>query len=60
MVGLKGVTYNVPDQTPTKLWIIEDFKTGVTYTYIIDTKHCDKSINLLPTYKCIPGKSFSC
>lgn len=58
MVALKGVIYDVPDQTPTKLWIIEDLKSGQLYTYFIDTKKCDKSINPVPTFKCIPGSIF--
>ncbi len=54
MVGIKGVSYSVPDGQPTKLWIIEDIKTGQTFTYIIDTKQCDKSTNPIHPMNCIP------
>lgn len=57
MVGMKGVSYNIPDQTPTKLWIIENFKNGQIYTINMDTKQCSKTNDPVPTFKCIPGST---
>jgi hypothetical protein len=55
MVGMKGVSYNVPGGEQTKLWIIENIKTGQTYVINLDTKQCDKSTNPMRPMNCIPG-----
>jgi hypothetical protein len=55
MVGMKGVSYNVPDEQQTKLWIIENIKTGQIYTINLDTKQCDKSTDSIQPMDCIPG-----
>ncbi len=52
---MKGVSYNVPGGEQTKLWIIENIKTGQTYVINLDTKQCDKSTNPMRPMNCIPG-----
>jgi hypothetical protein len=56
MVGMKGISINVPDEQQTKLWIIENVKDGQMYTINIDTKQCDKTTNPIKLMECIPGK----
>ena len=55
MVGMRGISINVPDEEQTKLWIIENIKDGQIYTINIDTKQCDKSTNPIKPMDCIPG-----
>jgi hypothetical protein len=58
MVGMKGISINVPDEQQTKLWIIENINDGQIYTINLDTKQCDKSRNSIKPMNCIPGISF--
>jgi hypothetical protein len=55
MVGMKGVSINVPDEQQIKLWIIENMNDGQIYAINLDTKQCDKSTNPIRPMNCIPG-----
>jgi hypothetical protein len=55
MVGMKGVSFTLPEQEKTNLWIIENTKDGQIYTINEDTKKCDKSKMPINPQNCIPG-----
>ncbi|CAF4374807.1 unnamed protein product [Rotaria magnacalcarata] len=57
-VGMKGVSFSVPEQQKSNLWIIENMKSGQIYTFDEDSKKCYKSINPIKSYSCIPGMKF--
>jgi len=54
MIGMKGVSFNVPDQQQTNLWIIETLNDGQDYVIDLDTKQCTKSMNPVKQLNCIP------
>jgi hypothetical protein len=58
MVGMKGVSFNVPDEQQTKLWIIENLNDKQIYVINLDTKQCEKSTNSIQPMNCIPGCFF--
>ena len=53
---MKGVSLSTQK---TMLWIIERLSDGQIYTINLDTKKCDKSKVLVPTFRCIPGREIS-
>jgi hypothetical protein len=55
MVGMKGVSFTLPEQEKTNLWIIENTNDGQIYTINEDTKKCDKSKMPINPLNCIPG-----
>ena len=55
MVGMRGISFDIPTQNPTKLWIIEDGNNQQVYTIVVDTKQCDKTTLPLNPMRCIPG-----
>ncbi len=55
MVGMKGVSINLPDGVKTNLWIIQNNNDGQMYTINLDTKQCDKSKMPFKALECIPG-----
>lgn len=57
MVGMKGVSYSIPDEKQSNLWIIENNVDGQVYTIDRDSKLCFKSKLPVKPLNCIPGKS---
>lgn len=57
MVGMKGMSYSIPDQQKSNLWIIENSNDGQIYTIDLDTKMCYKSLMPIKPLSCISGLS---
>ncbi|CAF0759060.1 unnamed protein product [Rotaria sordida] len=55
MVGLKGVSFSIPDQQQSNLWIIENRNDGQIYTIDQGSKQCQKSQMPIQPLSCIPG-----
>ncbi|CAF1560981.1 unnamed protein product [Rotaria magnacalcarata] len=56
-VGMKGVSFSVPEQQKSNVWIIENMKSGQIYTFDEDSKKCYKSINPIKSFSCIPDSA---
>ncbi|CAF1411074.1 unnamed protein product [Adineta steineri] len=54
MVGMRGVSFTIPNQQKSNLWIIENIKTGQTFTIDEDEKKCYKSSLPIKPVNCIP------
>ncbi|CAF3372773.1 unnamed protein product [Rotaria socialis] len=54
MVGMKGVSFMLPDLHKSNLWIIENINDGQMYVIDQDSKRCDKSPMPIKPLKCIP------
>lgn len=52
---MKGVSFSVPDQERSNLWIIQNTNDGQIYTFDEDTKKCYKLTNPIKAYSCLPG-----
>ena len=52
---MRGVSFSIPDQKQSNLWIIEDSKDGQVFTIDQDTKQCYKSQLPIQPMNCIPG-----
>ncbi|CAF2332074.1 unnamed protein product [Rotaria sp. Silwood2] len=57
MVGMKGVSFSVPDQQKSNLWIIENINDGQIYTIDLDSKQCYKSTMPIKPLRCIPDSA---
>ena len=59
MVGMKGVSFSIPDQQKSNLWIIENSNDGQIYTIDYDSKRCYKLTIPIKPLRCIPGTQTS-
>ncbi|UJR10031.1 hypothetical protein I4U23_014254 [Adineta vaga] len=57
MIGMKGVSFSIPDQQKSNLWIIENMNGGQIYTIDQDTKRCYKSTMPIKPLQCIPDSA---
>ncbi|CAF0739491.1 unnamed protein product [Rotaria sordida] len=57
MVGMKGVSFSVPDQQKSNLWIIENTNDGQIYTIDLDSERCYKSTMPIKPLRCIPDSA---
>ncbi|CAF0774307.1 unnamed protein product [Rotaria sp. Silwood1] len=57
MVGMKGVSFSVPEQKKSNIWIIENINDGQIYTIDLDSKQCYKSTMPIKLLRCIPDSA---
>ncbi|CAF1172551.1 unnamed protein product [Rotaria sp. Silwood1] len=54
LVGMKGVSFSVPNQQKSDVWIIENMNDGQIYVIDEDAKKCYKSTMPIKPFHCIP------